>query len=153
MIYVVTKFWHYILGSQFVFFVDHTTLVNRVNKPQLSRRIVWWILLLSNFDYEVVCKPRKVHVILNTLNHLESGEPPTGISVWLPNKTLLEVDEVELEPHGLPMARVGRVTLEDGAVLTKYVVLGEFPKGWEQEYRIYTQKAMPYTIIEDTLYW
>lgn len=56
MIYVVKKFWHYLLDSRFVFFVNHTTLMDLINKPQLFGRIYEWILLVLEFDYEVVYK-------------------------------------------------------------------------------------------------
>ncbi len=46
MVFALHKFKHYLLGSKFVFYVDHMALVYLVNKPQVSRRIVRWMLLL-----------------------------------------------------------------------------------------------------------
>jgi hypothetical protein len=39
MIYVVKKFKHYLLRNNFIFFVDHQTLLYLVNKPTTIRRI------------------------------------------------------------------------------------------------------------------
>jgi hypothetical protein len=33
MVYALQKFVHYLLGNQFVFYVDHVALVYMVNKP------------------------------------------------------------------------------------------------------------------------
>jgi hypothetical protein len=34
MVYALHKFRHYLLGNQFVFYVDHMALMYLVNKPQ-----------------------------------------------------------------------------------------------------------------------
>jgi hypothetical protein len=33
MVYALHKFWHYLLGNKFTFYVDHMALVYLVNKP------------------------------------------------------------------------------------------------------------------------
>jgi hypothetical protein len=35
MLFAMHKFRHYFIGNKFVFYVDHTTLVYLVNKPQI----------------------------------------------------------------------------------------------------------------------
>ena len=45
MVYAVNKFRHYLLGNKFIFYVDHLTLQYLVNKPQVSGRLAWWLLL------------------------------------------------------------------------------------------------------------
>jgi hypothetical protein len=45
MVYALHKFIHYLLGNQFVFYVDHMALVYMVNKPQVSNKIPRWLLL------------------------------------------------------------------------------------------------------------
>lgn len=93
MIYTMKKFWHYLVGSHFVFFVDHTTLVDLINKPQLSRHISWWILLLLEFDYEVLYKPGKIHVIPYALSRFNYGEPKIDINMRLLNEGLYKTEE------------------------------------------------------------
>jgi hypothetical protein len=46
------------------------SLVYLVNKPQVSRRIVRWLLLFSEYDFIVVYKPSRLHVIINALSKL-----------------------------------------------------------------------------------
>ncbi len=47
MIYVVKKFRHYLLGNNFIFFVDHQVFLYLVNKPIVIGQIVKWLLLLQ----------------------------------------------------------------------------------------------------------
>ena len=54
VIYACKKFQHYLLGYMIVFHTDHDSLKYLVNKPDLSCRIARWILLLQEFNYEVM---------------------------------------------------------------------------------------------------
>jgi hypothetical protein len=45
MIYALQKFRHYLLGSYFKFFTDHSALKYLVNKPVLEGLICRWFLL------------------------------------------------------------------------------------------------------------
>jgi len=56
MIYVVKKFKHYLLGNNFIFFVDHHALLYMVNKPTIIGQIAKWFLLLQEFNFKVVYK-------------------------------------------------------------------------------------------------
>ena len=46
VVYACKKFQHYLLGYWIVFHTDHDSFKYLVNKPNLSRRIARWILLL-----------------------------------------------------------------------------------------------------------
>ena len=63
MIYVVKKFWHYLLANPFIFFVDHQALLYLlVNKPCSTGRIVRWFVILLEFDFTVCVRPGKSHL-------------------------------------------------------------------------------------------
>ena len=51
MIYAVGKFRHYLLGSTFVFHVDHQALVYIVNKAFLVGKMAKWMIILQDFDF------------------------------------------------------------------------------------------------------
>lgn len=67
VVYACKKFWHYFLGYQVTFYIDHDSLKYLVNKPDLSGRIARWILLLQEFNYEVVVKSGKSNANANFL--------------------------------------------------------------------------------------
>ncbi len=68
MFFSLHKFKHYLLGNKFVFYVDHMTLVYLVNKPQVSGRIIRWLLLVLKYDFTIVYKPGKTHVVAYALS-------------------------------------------------------------------------------------
>jgi hypothetical protein len=45
MVYALQKFRHYLLGSHFKMFMNHSTLKYLVNKPVLGGKIYRWLLL------------------------------------------------------------------------------------------------------------
>jgi hypothetical protein len=57
MIYAIHNFRHYMLGSHFKFFTDHSALKYLVNKPILEGRICRWLFLFQEFSFEVIVKP------------------------------------------------------------------------------------------------
>jgi hypothetical protein len=70
MVFGLHKFRHYLLGNKFVFCVDHMALVYLVNKPQFSRKIPRWLLLFLEYDFIIVYKLGKTHVIIDELSRL-----------------------------------------------------------------------------------
>ena len=79
MVYAVNKFCHYLLGNRFIFYVDHLALQYLVNKPQVSGRQAWWLLLFLEFDFKVLYKPGKTHDVANALSRNEGAELATRI--------------------------------------------------------------------------
>ncbi len=68
MVFSLQKFKHYLLGNKFVFYVDHMTLVYLVNKPQVSKIIVRWLILFLKYDFTIVYKLGKIHVVADALS-------------------------------------------------------------------------------------
>jgi hypothetical protein len=79
MIYALQKFRHYLLGSHFNFFTDHSTLKYLVNKPMLEGRICRWLLLFQEFFFEVIIKTGRCKVGPDHLSRLESEESDEAV--------------------------------------------------------------------------
>jgi hypothetical protein len=54
-------------------------LVYLVNKPHVSRRITRWLLLFLEYDFTIVYKPNRTHVVTNALSRLPNIIEPTGV--------------------------------------------------------------------------
>jgi hypothetical protein len=67
MVYALHKFKQFLLQNKFVFYVNYMALVYLVNKPQVSRRIAKWLLFLE-YEFIVVYKPNKTHVVVDVLS-------------------------------------------------------------------------------------
>jgi hypothetical protein len=72
MVYALHKFKHYLLGNKFTFFVNHMALVYLVNKPQGSSRLARWFLLFLEYDFKIIYKLGKFHLMANALSKLPS---------------------------------------------------------------------------------
>ncbi len=57
----------------------HMALVYLVNKPHVSRKIARWLLLFLEYDFTIVYKPRKTHVVVNALSRLLNITKPIGV--------------------------------------------------------------------------
>jgi len=88
MVFALHKFKHYLLGNKFVFYVDHVALVYLVNKPHVSRIITRWLLLFLKYDFTIVYKPRKTHVVVNELLILLNIIEPIGVLDQTTNASL-----------------------------------------------------------------
>jgi hypothetical protein len=72
MVYALHKFRHYMLGNRFTCYVDHMALVYLVNKPHVSSNLTIWLLLFLKYDFKIVYKLGKSHLIANALNRLSN---------------------------------------------------------------------------------
>ncbi len=82
---------HNLLGNKFVFYVDHMALVYLVNKPQVSRRIIRWLLLFLEYDFTIVYKPSRIHVVADALSRLPDNAKPIGVSNQTINASLFYI--------------------------------------------------------------
>ncbi len=80
MVFTLHKFKHYLLGNKFVFHVDHMALVYLVNKPQVLGKIVRWWLLFLEYDFTIMCKLNRTHVVVDTLLRLPNITKLTNVS-------------------------------------------------------------------------
>ncbi len=50
-----------------------------VNKPYVSGRITRWLLLFLEYEFIVVYKPGKTHVVVDVLSRLPNISEPLGV--------------------------------------------------------------------------
>jgi hypothetical protein len=93
MVYVVHKFRQFFLGNKFVFYLNHMAHVYLVNKPHVFRRIAKWLFLFLEYEFIVVYKLGKTHVVVYVLSRLPDSLKPLGI----PNQTI-EASLFSIEP-------------------------------------------------------
>jgi hypothetical protein len=91
MVFSLHKFKHYLLGNKFVFYVDNMALVYLVNKPHVLGRIARWLLLFLEYDFIIVYKPNKTHVVANSLSRLPDSTKPTCVLDQTINASLIYI--------------------------------------------------------------
>ena len=147
VIYACKKFRHYLLEYQIIFHTDHDSLKYLVNKPDLSGRIARWILLLQEFNYEVMVKPGKANTNANYLSRQRGTKALEDIEVEFPY-------EFQNEPNRKE-DQVLHITGEDESEFSDiiaYLVDRIYPTGLSREEKnIFQHKVAPYTIIQGIL--
>lgn len=91
MVYALQKFRHYLLGSHFKMFTNHSALNYLVNKHVLGGNIWTWLLLFQEYDFEIIVKQGRLNAGPDHLLRLEIGEEPTSIEDNLPDAQLFAI--------------------------------------------------------------
>jgi hypothetical protein len=157
VVYSCKKFRHYLLGYKVIFHTDHDSLKYLVNKPDLSGRIARWILLLQEFDYEVVVKSGKANSNADFLSRQRGKESVADISANFPDEFLGPIgnpgktDEPESFPIGV--FHLGSESVSEYQGLIDYLVESRYPEQMSREEKeIFQRKAAPYTLIKGVLF-
>jgi hypothetical protein len=69
-------------------------LVYLVNKPQVSRRITRRLLLLLEYEFTIVYKPSKTHVVVDVLSRLLENLEPLGVPYQIVDASLFFVEPI-----------------------------------------------------------
>jgi hypothetical protein len=81
--YALQKLGHYLLGNKLTSLMDHMALVYLVNKSLVFRMLVKWLLLFLEYDFKIIYKPGRSHLMANALSKLPNHIELVGI----PNQT------------------------------------------------------------------
>ena len=154
VVYACKKFRHYLLGYRIVFHTDHDSLKYLVNKPDLSGRLARWILLLQEFNYEVVVKPGKANTNADFLSRQRGPEAVEDISTGFPDEFFDEQQQTGGEQlQEVAVFHIGEIEGSDFENIIRYLKDHTFPENYSPEERvIFQQKAAPYTLIQGVLF-
>ena len=78
--FALQKFHPYLLGLKVIVFFDHAALKALLQKDDFEPRLIKRVLLLQEFDIEIVDKPRAQNLIADYLSRLENGEKENSLS-------------------------------------------------------------------------
>jgi hypothetical protein len=63
-------------------------LVYLFNKPQVSKKIIRWLLLFLDYDFIVVYKLEKIHVVVDVFSRLLDVTKPTYVLIQIIDASL-----------------------------------------------------------------
>jgi hypothetical protein len=78
IVHAINKFRHYITGYQAFVHTDHSTIKFLMNKPVTNPRVTRWLLLLQEFNINIIDRPGKDNLMANFLSrmiHLGDNAP------------------------------------------------------------------------------
>jgi len=113
-------FRSYLVGSPVVVFCDNAVLKYILSKKDSKARLVWWILLLQEFDITIKDKKGTENVVADHLSRMttDSRYDITPIDDYFPNESLLSIS-ISIMPWF--------------ANIVNFLVSGQLPAYWSTQ--------------------
>ena len=124
-VFALEKFCSYLLGSKTMIFTDHSVLKHPMPKKEAKARLIWWILLLQEFDLKICDKKGVKNVVADYLSRIPKAPVErTSINEDFPDEHILAIFK---EPWY--------------ADIVNYLVTGQLPAEWKKQdkYHFFTQ--------------
>ena len=138
IIFVVKKFRHYLLGNKFIVVIDHRALRFIFNKPNPTGRIARWIILLQEYEFEVMDRPGSKHINADALSRAYDDVGDKSEDDDFRDANLMAVD----------------VILEGFKEIWDYLTKCKFPSGADKKRKqSIAHRSRPYTVIGNHLYF
>ena len=98
VVFALYKFRSYLLGSKVVVYTDHSALRYLLSKKDTKPRLIRWILLLQEFDFEIKDKKWSENVVADHLSRTlhETSSDILHLRDSFPDEQLFEVTQVKL---------------------------------------------------------
>ncbi|KAK1430664.1 hypothetical protein QVD17_13567 [Tagetes erecta] len=118
IVYALDKFRSYIWGSKVIIYSDHSAIRYLMNKKDAKPRLIRWILLLQEFDFEIKDKKGSENVVADHLSRIPIAceESQHKINESFPDEQLFNVAK-------LPWF----------ANIVNYLSAGKIPEFWNNQ--------------------
>nr|XP_016512952.1 PREDICTED: uncharacterized protein LOC107829993 [Nicotiana tabacum] len=119
IVYAFEKFRAYMLGSKVIVYRGHAALRYLMAKKDAKPRLILWVLLLQEFDFEVKDRKGTQNQVANHLSRLEEAGRPKGY---------LDINDAFPDEHILALSSTFAPWYAD---ITNYLVSDLIPHGLE----------------------
>ena len=133
MVFAFEKFRSYLVGSKVKVYTDHAALRHICAKKETKPRLLRWILLLQEFDMEIIAKKDVENGVADHLSRMRI-EDSVPIDDTMPEEQLMFYDLVNKSFNTKDMLKEAYVVEEEKlpwyADLVNYLVSGMIPRVW-----------------------
>ena len=91
VIFALEKFRSYLIGSKVIVYSDHAAIRYLLTKKDAKPRLIRWILLLKEFDIEILDKRGSENLVADHLSRLTYNEDALPLHENFPDEQLLHV--------------------------------------------------------------
>ncbi|KAL1557012.1 hypothetical protein AAHA92_12555 [Salvia divinorum] len=165
VVYSFEKFRPYLLGSKVIVYTDHATIKYLLAKRESKPRLIRWVLLLQEFDWEVRDKKGTENKVADHLSRITQGGEEEAIPDAFPEEHLFSTKHSQLTSWTHQLAQLDPAEISAGetrlkeepwfADLANYLVTGELPPSfeitWAQKLKIKSEAR--YYFWDDPYLW
>jgi hypothetical protein len=91
VVHAINKFRHYITGYQAFVHTGHSDIKFLMNKPATNPRVTRWLLLLQEFDINIIDRPGKDNLVVDFLSRLIHLGDNALVDDNFPNENLFSI--------------------------------------------------------------
>ncbi|KAJ9561566.1 hypothetical protein OSB04_006726 [Centaurea solstitialis] len=99
VVFAFEKFRSYLMGTKVIIHTDHAAIKYLISKKDAKPRLIRWILLLQEFDLEIVDRKGINNQVADHLSRLEkqdNPEPSTDICETFPDEKIFSVKQLSV---------------------------------------------------------
>nr|GEW91268.1 hypothetical protein [Tanacetum cinerariifolium] len=123
VVYAFEKFWPYLVLSKSIMYKDHSALKYLLNKQDAKPRLLWWVLLLQEFEITILYKKGYENLTADHLSRLEN-----------PHKDVLENKDIN---ENFPLETLGSLSSDSTPWQGKISQKDEMPQNTIQACEIF----------------
>ena len=98
IVFAFDKFRPYLIGNKVVVHTDHSAIKYLMTKKDAKPRLIWWVLLLQEFDVEIKDKKGTENLVTDHLSRLEGAKDDVPVNDEFPDKKLLAIEDKRAVP-------------------------------------------------------
>jgi hypothetical protein len=95
VVFALEKFRSYLLGSKVTIHTDHSALKYLISKKDSKARLIRWVLLLQEFDYEIKDRKGTENLVADHLSRIPIPPDDIPITDAFPDEQLFAISNVE----------------------------------------------------------
>ena len=98
IIFAFEKFRPYWIGNKIVVHTDHSAIKYLMTKKDAKPKLIWWVLLLQEFNLEIKDKKGTENLVADHLSRLEGASDEVQVNDDFPDEQLLAIEEKRVVP-------------------------------------------------------
>ena len=99
IVFAFDKCRPYLIGNKVVVHTDHSAIKYLMTEKDAKPRLIWWVLLLQEFDLEIKDKKGTENLVANHLSRLEGAIDEVHVYDDFPDEQLLAIEDKRVVPR------------------------------------------------------